>query len=176
MPKARQNSVTPSGFEFVICIPNRGFVSLRFTPPPAYILSHFQRSIGLNSISFPNLTLFPVHFIQDIVAALFHEPFRGAGGTTDADGLDAFQPSHLDFCGAFDVVAAGIALQALVEEYAPIATLTPRDEENQVVTLSEGGDGRHAVRHLSADVIEAAEVCPFSNMTLDEFYNLMEFI
>ena len=74
------------------------------------------------------------------------------------------------------MVAAGIALQALVEEYAPIATLTPRDEENQVVTLSKGSDGRHAVRHLSADGIEAAEGCPFSNMALDEFYNLMEFI
>ena len=74
------------------------------------------------------------------------------------------------------MVAARIALQAFVEEYTPIATLTPRDEKNEVVTLSEGGDGRHAVRYLSADGIETAEGSPFSNMTLDEFYNLMEFI
>ena len=44
------------------------------------------------------------------------------------------------------------------------------------MTLSEGSDGRHAVRYLSADGIEAAEGCPFSNMPLDEFYNLMKFI
>ena len=31
-------------------------------------------------------------FGKDGITALLHEPTRGAGGTTDADGLDALQP------------------------------------------------------------------------------------
>ena len=84
------------------------------------------------------------HF-GDGVAALLHEPTRGAGGTADADGLDAFEPFRLDLTGVFNLMAVGVHPQALVEKHLAVRTLTTADKENQVMLLGEAGDIRHAV-------------------------------
>ena len=111
-----------------------------------------------------------------MVAALFHQPFRGAGGAADADGLHAVEPTEVDFGRAFDVVAVGIAPQTLVEQDASVGTFAARDEEDEVVTLGEGGDGGHSVGHLTADGVKTAE-CGFGrDVALDEGDDFVEFV
>ena len=83
--------------------------------------------------------------LGDGVAALLHEPTGGAGGTADADGLDAFEPFRLDLTGVFNLMAVGVHPQALVEKHLAVRALTTADEKDQVVLLGEAGDIRHAV-------------------------------
>ena len=82
---------------------------------------------------------------RDGVAALLHEPTGGAGGTADADGLDAFEPFRLDLTGVFNLMTVRVHPQTLVEEHLAVRTLTTADEKDQVVLLGEAGDIRHAV-------------------------------
>ena len=81
----------------------------------------------------------------DGVAALFHEPTGGGGGTADADTLDAFEPRGYDLVGILDEVGVGIDTQTLVVEYLTVGTLTPADKEDEVVAGSELRDVRHTV-------------------------------
>ena len=69
----------------------------------------------------------------DGVTALFHEPFGSTGGTTDADGMDAFEPGAVDLFGTLDEVGVGIDTLALVEEYLAVGALSTTDEEDEVV-------------------------------------------
>ena len=96
--------------------------------------------------------------LGDGVAALLHEPTGGAGGTADANGVDAVEPFWLDLTGVFDEMAVGIHPQTLVKEYLAVRTFTTADEENQVVLRGEGRDIRHAVGYRPADSIETLEV------------------
>jgi hypothetical protein len=73
----------------------------------------------------------------DGITALFHEPFGSTGGTTDADGLDAFEPGTVDLFGTLDEVGVGIDTLALVEEYLAIAAFTTADEEDEVMACSK---------------------------------------
>ena len=82
---------------------------------------------------------------EDRVAALLHEPTGSAGGTADADGLDAFEPFRLDLTGVFNLMTVGIHTQTLIEKHLAVRTLTTADEKDQVVLLGEAGDIRHAV-------------------------------
>lgn len=72
-------------------------------------------------------------FLQDGIAALLHEPARGGGGSTDANGLDASKPLGLDLLRVFYKMAVGIDAQTFVEEHLTIGTLAATDEEDQVV-------------------------------------------
>ena len=115
------------------------------------------------------------HF-EDGIAALLHKPSGGAGGTADADGLDAFEPFRLNFTGVFDEMAVGIHPQTLVKEYLAVRTFTTADEENQVVLRGEGRDIRHAVGYRATDGIEALERGILGDMRLDIVDDTMKLI
>ena len=115
------------------------------------------------------------HF-EDGVAALLHEPAGGAGGTTDADGLDVFEPGGLDLAGVFDEMAVGVHPQTLIEEHLAVRTLPTADEENHVVFRGETGDVRHAVGYRATDGVETLERGPLGDMRLDVVDDPMELI
>ena len=83
--------------------------------------------------------------LLDGVAALFHEPTGGGGGTADADALDAFEPGGLDLVGILDEVGVGIDTQTLVVKHLAVRALTAADEEDEVVAGSELRNVRHTV-------------------------------
>ena len=123
------------------------------------------------------------HF-DDGVAALLHEPAGGAGGTTDADGLDVFEPGGLDLfepggldlAGVFDEMAVGVHPQTLIEEHLAVRTLPTADEENHVVFRGETGDVRHTVGYRATDGVETLERGPLGDMRLDVVDDPMELI
>ena len=51
-----------------------------------------------------------------LVTTLFHEPFGGAGGTTDADGTDAIKPTHVDFVCTLNLMGVWVYTQTFVKE------------------------------------------------------------
>ena len=65
-----------------------------------------------------------------LVTTLFHEPFGGAGGTTDADGTDAIKPTHVDFVGALYLMGVGVDAQTLVEKDLAVGTLSASNKED----------------------------------------------
>ena len=91
------------------------------------------------------------------VSTFFHQPFRSAGGTTDADGFYALEPCHINFVGTLDEVAVGIDSAALFEEDFAIAALMTADKEDEVVARGKGCDVWHAVGNLTTDGVEALE-------------------
>ena len=64
------------------------------------------------------------------VAALLHEPLRGAGGTTDADAVDALEPLGVYLFRPFYEVTVGIYTLSLVEKHLAVATLTSADKQD----------------------------------------------
>ena len=107
---------------------------------------------------------------------MLHKPSGGAGGTADANGVDAFEPFRLNFTGVFDEVAVGVHPQTLVEEHLAVRALTPTDEEDQVVLRGEGRDIRHAVGYRPTDGIEALERDTIGDMRLDIVDDTMKLI
>ena len=87
----------------------------------------------------------PLCQLPDGVAALFHEPAGGGGGSADADALDAFEPGGFDLVNILDEVGVGIDAQTLVVEHLAVGTLTPADEEDEVVAGGELRDVRHTL-------------------------------
>ena len=114
--------------------------------------------------------------LEDGVAALLHEPARGAGGTADADGLDVLQPLGLDFLGILDEVAVGVDAQTLVEEHLAVGALAATDEEDEVVLGGKLRDVGHAVGHGAADGVEALEGGLGRDMRLDIVDDAMELV
>ena len=90
--------------------------------------------------------------------------------------MDALQPLRVYLVGTLDEVGIGVDTQALVKEYLAITALTTTDKEDKVVLGSETGDVRHAVRHTTADGVEALEGSVGGDMLLDIFDNLMKLI
>ena len=84
-------------------------------------------------------------FGKDGIATLLHQPTGGAGGSTDANGLDALQPLRLNLTGVFYQMAVGVHAQALVEKHLSIGTLTAADKEDEIVLRGKAGDVRHTV-------------------------------
>ena len=107
--------------------------------------------------------------LLDGIAALFHEPSRGGGGSTDADALDAIEPGGLYFVGILDEVGVGIDTQALVVEDLSVGTLTATDEKDEVMAGSKLRDVRHAVGYAAADGIETLEDGLRRDVRLDVF-------
>ena len=95
--------------------------------------------------------------LEQGVAALLHEPFGGAGGSADANGLYALQPFGAYLLGPLDEMGAGIHAQTLIKKYLAVAALATTDKEDEVVTGGKLRDAGHAVGHLTADGVEAAE-------------------
>ena len=85
---------------------------------------------------------------------MFHKPFGGGGGTTDADRLCVLKPFRLDVFGASDEVGVGVDLAALREQDLSVAALFSRYENDDIVFLSESADVTETISHLSADSIE----------------------
>ena len=115
-------------------------------------------------------------FGKDGIAALLHQPTGGAGGTTDADGLDALQPLRLNLTGVFYQMAVGVHAQALVEKHLSIGTLTTTDKEDEIVLCGKAGDIRHAVGYRAADGVEALEGGTLRYVRLDIVDDAMELI
>ena len=57
-----------------------------------------------------------------MASAFLHEPLGRAGGTTNANRLDTFEPFQVDFAGIFYQVAIGIHAPTLIEQHSTIAT------------------------------------------------------
>ena len=107
---------------------------------------------------------------------MLHQPTGGAGGTADANGVDAFEPFWLDLTGVFDQVAVGVHPQTLVEKHLAVRAFTSADEEDQIVLRGEGRDIRHAVGYRATDGIEALERGILGDMRLDVVDDTMELI
>jgi len=73
-------------------------------------------------------------------------------------------------------MAVGIDTPTFVEKNLPVAALTPADEKNEVVASGKGTDVWHAVGHLTADCIEAAERGRRRNVTFYVVDNAMELV
>ena len=95
--------------------------------------------------------------LLDGIAALFHEPSRGGGGSTDADALDAIEPGGLYFVGILDEVGVGIDTQTLVVEHLTIRALTATDKEDEIVAGGKLRDVWHTIGNTAADSVEALE-------------------
>lgn len=107
---------------------------------------------------------------------LFHKPFWGAGGTANADAVDAFEPFRIDIIGTFDEIGVRILRLAGIEEHLAVAALSSGDEEDEVVLGGEGADVWHTVGNLSADGVEGAERRIGGDMLLDIVDDGMELI
>lgn len=92
-----------------------------------------------------------------MVSAFFHQPLGGARGTTNANGLYASHPLHVDLLGTLYLVTIGINTLAFVEKHLSVAALSATDKQNEVVARGKIGYVGHAVGHLSADGVEASE-------------------
>ena len=119
---------------------------------------------------------FPVALLLQGVTALLHEPFGGAGGAADADGMDAEEPGGVDFLRAFYEVTVGIYAQALVEEHLAVGTLAAADEEHQIVAAGKLRDVGHAVGNGTADGVEAAEGGVGRDVLLDILDDAVELV
>ena len=95
--------------------------------------------------------------LLDGIAALFHEPSGGRGGSTDADALDAIEPGGLYFVGILDEVGVGIDTQTLVVEHLAIRALTATDKEDKIVAGGKLRDVWHTVGNTAADGVETLE-------------------
>ena len=78
----------------------------------------------------------PAIVTRDFVTALFHQPLGSTGGTTDANGLNAFEPLTVNLLRSLDEMRVGIDTQALVVEHLAVGTLTPADKEESVCPTS----------------------------------------
>ena len=71
--------------------------------------------------------------------------------------------------GILDKVGVGIDTQALVVEHLAVGTLTPADEEDEVVAGGKLRDVRHTVGDGAADGVEALEGGAGRDVRLDIF-------
>lgn len=111
-----------------------------------------------------------------MVLALFHEPFRSAGGSADAYGTGTDKPLTVNLVGTFNLVASGVDAEALVEQHPSVGTLAAADEEDDVVACSKGGDAGHTVGHLSADGVETTEGGIGRDVRLDIFHDALKLV
>ena len=109
----------------------------------------------------------PLCQLLDGIAALFHEPARGASSTTDTYGLDTFEPRGLDLLGILYEVGIRIHTQTLVKEHLAVGTLATTDEEDQIMTGSKLRDVRHAVGNTATDGVKRAEGSLWGDVLLD---------
>ena len=101
------------------------------------------------------------------IPTFFHQPFWRTRGSADADGLHAVEPVEVDLFGPLDLVAVGVHRLALLEEHLTVGALLSADKEDEVVARGKLGDVGHAVGHLSADGVEAAEGSAGGDVALD---------
>ena len=114
--------------------------------------------------------------LLDGIAALFHKPFGGRGGTTDAYCLDALQPLGLNLTWVFNQVGVRVDAQTHVEEHLTITALASADEENEVVAGGKLGDVRHAVGDGTTDGVETLEGSLRRDMRLDIVDDTVELV
>ena len=95
----------------------------------------------------------------DFFFAIFHQPFGGGGGTTDAYAAGAFEPFGLDGGRTVDQVALGVDLLTGGVEDLAVAALESADEDDDVVASSKFLNVGQSVGYLTADGIEGTELC-----------------
>lgn len=123
----------------------------------------YNKEIASKKTAYPPLRL--IHnkdgggtlFAGNGIAALLHEPLRGAGSTADADTLDGVQPAGINLARPLDEMAVGIDTLALAKQDTAVGTFAPADKEYQVVAGGKLRDARHAVGHRAADGVEGTE-------------------
>lgn len=113
---------------------------------------------------------------SNCVTALFHQPLRSAGGATNADSLDAFEPGGVYLLRSLDEVRVGIDTLTLVEEHFAVAALTTADKENEVVAGGKLRDVGHAVGDGATDGVEALEGGCGGDVRLDIVDDAMELV
>ena len=142
---------------------------------PKSILSLFF-SLIFFTINSHTLDLQRSLHLENGIAALFHEPAGGGGGTADADGVDALEPLGLYLLGILNEVGVGIHAQTLVVEHLAVRTLATTDEEDEVVLGGKLRDVGHAVGNGAADGIEALEGGLGGDVRLDIVDDAMELV
>ena len=142
---------------------------------PKSILSLFF-SLIFFTINSHTLDLQRSLHLENGIAALFHEPAGGGGGTADADGVDALEPLWLYLLGILDEVGVGIHAQTLVVEYLAVRALAATDEEDEVVLGGKLRDVGHAVGHGAADGVETLEGGLGGDVRLDIIDDAMELV
>ena len=110
------------------------------------------------------------------VAALLHEPLGRAGGTADANGLDADKPLGINLVRTLNEVGVGIDTQAFVVEHLTIRAFASTDKEDKVVLGGKLRDVGHAVGHRAADGVERAEGGIGRDVLLDILDDAMELV
>jgi hypothetical protein len=106
-------------------------------------------------------------FTNDSVTTLFHEPFRRARGTTDANSTYTLKPGTVYLVRTFNQVSIGIHPTALIIENLAITAFTTTDEENEIVTGSKLRDVWHTVGYGATDGVEGAEGSVRRDVRLD---------
>lgn len=91
------------------------------------------------------------------IAALLHEPLGRTRGTTDANGVDAFEPLRINFFRSFYLKTVGIDALAFAKKYLAVAALMSTDKEYKVVAGGECFYVGHAIGHLTTDGVERLE-------------------
>ena len=91
------------------------------------------------------------------VAALFHEPFRRAGGSAYTDGIYSIKPFEIYFCRTLYLIAIRVHAPAFIEQNFAIAAFPATHEENEVMLLRKVGNIGHSVGNLSTDSVETLE-------------------
>mgnify|MGYP007070224369 CR=1 FL=1 len=74
------------------------------------------------------------------------------------------------------MVTVAVHPPAFLEEHLSVAALPSRHKEDEVMTSGKSRDVRHAVRHLSADSIEALEGCCWRDVSLYILYYTVKLI
>ena len=92
-----------------------------------------------------------------MVAAFFHQPFGGAGCSTDAHRLGIGKPIEVYLAGILHMITSRIYSLAFVKKHFSVAAFPSAHKDYHIVLGCEARDVGHAVGHLSANGVETAE-------------------
>ena len=106
----------------------------------------------------------------------FHQPFRGGGSSTNADGGGFCQQGSVYFFRAVYQVRVGVHLLAFAEQHLAVGALLAADEEYQIVRGGKLTDIRNAVGYLTADGVVVFEGCVGRDVLFDILYDALEFV
>ena len=77
---------------------------------------------------------------NNLLFALFHQPFRGGSSTADTYRLTILDERKVYLVATFDVVGIGVGLQALLIQHLTVAALLATHKKYEVVRSGKSAD------------------------------------
>ena len=105
---------------------------------------------------------------------LFHQPFGGGSGSTDAYALSVVKPCRVYLFGTINDVCIRVDAEAFAEEDFPIRAFLATYEEYYVVRGGKLADVGDAVGHLSADGVVILKGYVGRDVLLDVCYDALK--